>query len=89
MPLRGKVLNTEKCTLADIEKNEELNTLIYTLGAGVGPDAKVASRETENVGSQLGADGKLTVILLVLLVSLALVVLVVFLQWAVKLDNLV
>ena len=36
LPLRGKVLNTEKCTLADIEKNEELNTLIYTLGAGVG-----------------------------------------------------
>lgn len=28
-------------------------------GEGVGPDAKVASRETENVGSQLGADGKL------------------------------
>lgn len=28
-------------------------------GAGVGPDAKVASRETENLGSQLGADGKL------------------------------
>lgn len=38
LPLRGKVLNTEKCTLSDIEKNEELNTLIYTLGAGVGPD---------------------------------------------------
>ena len=38
LPLRGKVLNTEKCTLAEIEKNEELNTLIYTLGAGVGPD---------------------------------------------------
>ncbi|WP_294206147.1 DNA topoisomerase IV subunit B [uncultured Solobacterium sp.] len=38
LSLRGKVLNTEKCTLADIEKNEELNTLIYTLGAGVGPD---------------------------------------------------
>ena len=38
LPLRGKVLNTEKCTLTDIEKNEELNTLIYTLGAGVGPD---------------------------------------------------
>ena len=38
LPLRGKVLNTEKCTLADIEKYEELNTLIYTLGAGVGPD---------------------------------------------------
>ena len=38
LPLRGKVLNTEKCTLSDIEKNEELNTLIYTLGAGAGPD---------------------------------------------------
>ena len=38
LPLRGKVLNTEKCTRADIEENEELNTLIYTLGAGVGPD---------------------------------------------------
>ena len=36
LPLRGKVLNTEKCTISDIEKNEELNTLIYTLGAGVG-----------------------------------------------------
>ncbi|HCK87674.1 MAG TPA: DNA topoisomerase IV subunit B [Erysipelotrichaceae bacterium] len=38
LPLRGKVLNTEKCTLAEIEKNEELNTLIYTIGAGVGAD---------------------------------------------------
>ncbi|MGM9940940.1 MAG: DNA topoisomerase IV subunit B [Bulleidia sp.] len=38
LPLRGKVLNTEKCSLSDIEKNEELNTLIYTIGAGVGSD---------------------------------------------------
>ena len=38
LPLRGKVLNTEKCTMQDIEKNEELNTLIYTLGAGDGAD---------------------------------------------------
>ena len=38
LPLRGKVLNTEKCSMSDIEKNEELNTLIYTLGAGVGAD---------------------------------------------------
>ena len=38
LPLRGKVLNTEKANLADVEKNEELNTLIYTLGAGVGAD---------------------------------------------------
>ncbi len=38
LPLRGKVLNTEKCTMSDIEKNIELNTLIHALGAGVGPD---------------------------------------------------
>ncbi|MCH4208400.1 MAG: DNA topoisomerase IV subunit B [Solobacterium sp.] len=38
LPLRGKVLNTEKCSMSDIEKNLELNTLIHALGAGVGPD---------------------------------------------------
>ena len=36
LPLRGKVLNTEKASLANIEKNEELNTIIHALGAGVG-----------------------------------------------------
>lgn len=38
LPLRGKVLNTEKAKMADIEKNEELNTIIHAVGAGVGPD---------------------------------------------------
>lgn len=38
LPLRGKVLNTEHVSITEIEKNEELNTLIYTLGAGVGKD---------------------------------------------------
>ena len=38
LPLRGKVLNTEKCTMSEIEKNLELNTLIYAIGAGVGAD---------------------------------------------------
>lgn len=36
LPLRGKVLNTEKASISDIEKNEELATMIYTIGAGVG-----------------------------------------------------
>ncbi|MDO4500958.1 MAG: DNA topoisomerase IV subunit B [Erysipelotrichaceae bacterium] len=36
LPLRGKVLNTEKASLVDIEKNEELNTIIHCIGAGVG-----------------------------------------------------
>ena len=34
LPLRGKVLNTEKAGLAEIEKNEELNTIVHALGAG-------------------------------------------------------
>jgi topoisomerase-4 subunit B len=38
LPLRGKVLNTEKKSISDIEKNEELNTLIHAIGAGVGSD---------------------------------------------------
>ena len=38
LPLRGKVLNTEKASLEAIEKNEELNTIIHALGAGVGAD---------------------------------------------------
>ena len=36
LPLRGKVLNTEKAGLAEIEKNEELNTIVHALGAGIG-----------------------------------------------------
>lgn len=38
LPLRGKVLNTEKAKMSDILKNEEINTMIYTIGAGVGAD---------------------------------------------------
>ena len=38
LPLRGKVLNCEKASTNDINSNEELNTLIYAIGAGVGND---------------------------------------------------
>ncbi|WP_170234536.1 DNA topoisomerase IV subunit B [Macrococcus equipercicus] len=38
LPLRGKVINTEKAKLEDIFKNEEINTIIHTIGAGVGSD---------------------------------------------------
>ena len=33
LPLRGKVINTEKAKMQDILKNEEINTMIYTIGA--------------------------------------------------------
>ncbi|MCY9462791.1 DNA topoisomerase IV subunit B [Bacillus velezensis] len=38
LPLRGKVINTEKAKLADIFKNEEINTIIHAIGGGVGAD---------------------------------------------------
>ncbi len=41
LPLRGKVINTEKAKMQDILKNEEINTMIYTIGAGVGPEFSI------------------------------------------------
>lgn len=41
LPLRGKVINTEKAKLEDIFKNEEINTLIHTIGAGIGNDFNI------------------------------------------------
>ncbi len=38
LPLRGKVINTEKAKIEDVLKNEEVNTIIHTIGAGLGPD---------------------------------------------------
>jgi topoisomerase IV subunit B len=38
LPLRGKVINTEKAKMQDILKNEEINTIIHAIGAGVGPE---------------------------------------------------
>lgn len=38
LPLRGKVINTEKARLFEILKNEEIGTIINTIGAGVGDE---------------------------------------------------
>ena len=38
LPLRGKVLNCEKASNNDIQANEELNTLTYAIGAGIGAE---------------------------------------------------
>jgi len=38
LPLRGKVLNTEKASQNEIGSNEELNTLQYAIGAGIGTE---------------------------------------------------
>ena len=36
LPLRGKVTNSEKADYKDLMANEEISTLVYTIGAGVG-----------------------------------------------------
>ena len=38
LPLRGKVVNTERASMADIIKNEEIATMINTINAGYGSD---------------------------------------------------
>lgn len=56
LPLRGKVLNTEKAKLQDIMKNEEISTIIYTIGAGVGPEFKVADANYDKIIIMTDAD---------------------------------
>lgn len=38
LPLRGKVINAEKQKIEDVLKNEEISTIISTIGAGIGVD---------------------------------------------------
>ena len=56
LPLRGKVLNTEKASIKDIEKNEELNTIIHALGAGVGSDFELKDINYDKVIIMTDAD---------------------------------
>lgn len=56
LPLRGKVLNTEKAKLDDVLKNEELNTMIYTIGAGAGSEFKVEDSHYDKVIIMTDAD---------------------------------
>ncbi|MCG4788027.1 toprim domain-containing protein, partial [Roseburia faecis] len=56
LPLRGRVLNTEKAKLDDVLKNEELNTIIYTVGAGVGSEFNVADSNYDKIIIMTDAD---------------------------------
>ncbi|SDW14401.1 DNA topoisomerase IV subunit B [Marinococcus luteus] len=56
LPLRGKVINTEKAKLDDIMKNEEIRTIIYALGAGVGTDFTLEDRNYDKVVIMTDAD---------------------------------
>ncbi|WP_399201174.1 DNA topoisomerase IV subunit B [Sutcliffiella deserti] len=56
LPLRGKVINTEKAKLADIFKNEEINTIIHAIGGGVGPDFSVEDINYDKIVIMTDAD---------------------------------
>lgn len=56
LPLRGKVINTQKARLDDILKNEEINTIIYAIGAGVGTDFTIKDSNYDKIVIMTDAD---------------------------------
>ena len=56
LPLRGKVLNTERASVDEAYKNAEINTLIYTIGAGVGPDFHIEDCNYDKIIIMTDAD---------------------------------
>jgi topoisomerase-4 subunit B len=56
LPLRGKVINTEKAKLTDIMKNEEIATIIHTIGAGAGPDFNIEDAAYDKIIIMTDAD---------------------------------
>ena len=56
LPLRGKVLNAEKTKEDDMLKNEEINTIIYTIGAGYGKNFDINDCEYNKVIIMSDAD---------------------------------
>ena len=56
LPLRGKVINTAKASMEEILKNEEINTMIHTIGAGVGSDFEVKDSNYDKVIIMTDAD---------------------------------
>lgn len=56
LPLRGKVVNTERAKIEDILKNEEISTIIHTIGAGVAGDFNLADVQYDKVVIMTDAD---------------------------------
>ena len=56
LPLRGKVINTEKANVEDIMKNEEISTMIYTIGGGVGSSFEIEEVNYDKVIIMTDAD---------------------------------
>ncbi len=56
LPLRGKVINAEKANITDMLKNEEINTIIHTIGAGLGNEFDVEESNYDKVIIMTDAD---------------------------------
>ena len=56
LPLRGKVINTAKASMEEIIKNEEINTMIHTIGAGIGSNFDVTESNYDKVIIMTDAD---------------------------------
>ena len=56
MPLRGKVINADKAASEELLKNEEINTLIYTIGAGYGQNFDITESNYDKVIIMTDAD---------------------------------
>ncbi|WP_096269783.1 DNA topoisomerase IV subunit B [Paucisalibacillus globulus] len=56
LPLRGKVINTEKAKLQDVFKNEEISTIIHTIGAGIGPEFTLEDASYDKIIIMTDAD---------------------------------
>ena len=56
LPLRGKVINADKANMDDLLKNEEINTMIYTIGAGVGQSFSISDSNYDKVIIMTDAD---------------------------------
>ncbi len=56
LPLRGKVINSEKQKMEDVLKNEEISTIISTIGASLGGDFQISKANYNKVIIMTDAD---------------------------------
>ncbi len=56
LPLRGKVINSERTSVEQLLRNEEINTIIHTIGADFGSDFDVAKSNYDKVIIMTDAD---------------------------------
>ena len=56
LPLRGKPLNTDGLSIKKIMQNQEFATIVYTIGAGIGPDFDINDIHYDKIVIMTDAD---------------------------------